>query len=319
MNEAGPSGSKAGPAGVVLNNRIEGHVRDYDTEHPSWGQTAEATKDHNCIHKFNFSVLSFPDCLLTPDLAKLLLPWKFGCRSLLHALTQLFQVAWQAILKRPFVSGGFTWTGWDYRGEPTPYSWPDVNSHFGILDVAGFWKHRAHWYFSCWTPSDSAVLHLLPHWNWKASPSCSTKVLVDVWVYSNLEEVELIHPNGTSLGRQKSSQCSHVEWPSVPYMPGVLSAHGYLGGKVVKTSVVRTTGSPSALRIGIIDGVGADGIVANGQDVGLVFVEVIDDNGDVVPTASNMISVSAQTGAQGIQMALRTVLVYLLKHVYIYI
>jgi len=233
--------------GVVLNNRMEGHVRDYDTEHPSWGQTAE--------------------------------------------------VAWRAILKRPFVSGGFTWTGWDYRGEPTPYSWPDVNSHFGILDMAGFWKHRAHWYLSCWTPSDSAVLHLLPHWNWKACPSCSTKVLVDVWVYSNLEEVELIHPNGTSLGRQKSSQCSHVEWPSVPYMPGVLSAHGYMGGKVVKTSVVRTTGSPSALRIGIIDGVGADGIVANGQDVGLVFVEVIDDNGDVVPTASNTISVSAQTGA----------------------
>lgn len=89
MNEAGPSGSKAGPAGVVLNNRMEGHVRDYDTEHPSWGQTAEATKDQNCIHKFNFSMLSFPDCLLTPDLAKLLLPWKFGCRSLLHALPSL--------------------------------------------------------------------------------------------------------------------------------------------------------------------------------------------------------------------------------------
>ncbi len=136
---------------------------------------------------------------------------------------------------------------------------------------------------------------------------------MDVWVYSNLEEVELIHPNGTSLGRQKSSQCSHVEWPSVPYMPGALSAHGYMGGKVVKTSVVRTTGSPSALRIGIIDGVGADGIVANGQDVGLVFVEVIDENGDVVPTASNMITVSAQTGAQGIRKAFCNVLVLVIS------
>lgn len=239
--------------GLVFNNRLEGHVRDYDTEHPSWGQTAE--------------------------------------------------VAWQAILSRPFVAGGFTWTGWDYRGEPTPYSWPDVNSHFGILDTAGFWKHRAHWYLACWTPaSDAHVLHLLPHWNWDSNTtsrcvgSCIGH-LVDVWAYSNLEEVELIHPNGTSLGRQKATQCSHVEWPSVAYMPGELSARGYVDGKVVKTSVVRTTGSPVALRIGIIDGVGAEGIVANGQDVGLVFVEVVDDKGDVVPTASNLITVSTQSGA----------------------
>ncbi|CAJ1450597.1 unnamed protein product [Effrenium voratum] len=76
--------------GLVQNDPKTGHVRDYDTEHPSWGQTA--------------------------------------------------QVAWQAILRRPFVAGGFTWTGWDYRGEPTPYAWPDVSSHFGILDMAGFWQ-----------------------------------------------------------------------------------------------------------------------------------------------------------------------------------
>ena len=88
-----------------------------------------------------------------------------------------------------------------------------------------------------------------------------------------------------------------MEWPSVAYMPGELSARGYVGGKVVKTSVVRTTGSPVALRMGIIDGVGAEGIVANGQDVGLVFVEVVDDKGDVVPTASNLITVSTQSGA----------------------
>jgi hypothetical protein len=31
------------------------------------------------------------------------------------------------ILTRPFISGGWTWTGWDYRGEPTPYAWPNVN------------------------------------------------------------------------------------------------------------------------------------------------------------------------------------------------
>lgn len=52
----------------------------------------------------------------------------------------------QGILTRPFISGGWTWTGWDYRGEPTPYAWPDVNSHFGILDLCGFEKDRTYWY-----------------------------------------------------------------------------------------------------------------------------------------------------------------------------
>eukprot|EP00041_Stephanoeca_diplocostata_P035007 m.1217283 g.1217283 ORF g.1217283 m.1217283 type:complete len:792 (-) comp24617_c1_seq18:2782-5157(-) len=44
----------------------------------------------------------------------------------------------QGILTRPFIAGGFTWTGWDYKGEPTPYAWPDINSHFGIIDEAAF-------------------------------------------------------------------------------------------------------------------------------------------------------------------------------------
>jgi len=81
--------------------------------------------------------------------------------------------AGQGILTRPFISGGWTWTGWDYKGEPTPYSWPDsecrgmraacalfsvlpcvslslraVNSHFGILDISGFPKDRFFWYKS---------------------------------------------------------------------------------------------------------------------------------------------------------------------------
>ena len=53
-------------------------------------------------------------------------------------------MAWSAIMEKDFMSGGFTWTGWDYKGEPTPYAWPDINSHFGIIDIAGFWKDRTY-------------------------------------------------------------------------------------------------------------------------------------------------------------------------------
>ncbi|CAE7026995.1 unnamed protein product [Symbiodinium natans] len=242
--------------GLVANDPAAGHVRDYDTEHPGWGETS--------------------------------------------------QVAWQAILSRSFVAGGFTWTGWDYRGEPTPYQWPDVNSHFGVLDMAGFWKHRAYYYKACWTPpSTEYILHLLPHWNWeehRCGDGCrrdaaTGAMLVTVWAYSNAEEVELIHPNGTSMGKISASPCSHVSW-EVPFLAGQLTAKGYVKGQVVQTAEVHTTGSPQSLRLRIKDGVGESGVIANGQDVALLSVDVLDAQGSIVPTASAMVTFAVEGGAR---------------------
>jgi beta-galactosidase len=61
------------------------------------------------------------------------------------------------------VAGRWTWTGHDYRGEPSPYNWPDVNSHFGIVDLAGFEKDRFYWYQSWFLPNVTN-LYLFPHW-----------------------------------------------------------------------------------------------------------------------------------------------------------
>ena len=71
---------------------------------------------------------------------------------------------WTYFAGRPWLSGAFVWTGFDYRGEPTPYWWPCINSHFGILDTCGFPKDVFYYYKSWWTTN--TVLHLLPHWNW---------------------------------------------------------------------------------------------------------------------------------------------------------
>jgi beta-galactosidase len=71
---------------------------------------------------------------------------------------------WTFYDARPWLSGGFAWTGFDYRGEPTPIRWPCINSHFGILDTCGFPKDNFYYYQSWWTTN--IVLHLLPHWNW---------------------------------------------------------------------------------------------------------------------------------------------------------
>lgn len=71
---------------------------------------------------------------------------------------------WTFYAERPWLSGAFVWTGFDYRGEPSPCNWPSISSHFGILDTCGFAKDSFYYYQSWWT--DKPVLHLAPHWNW---------------------------------------------------------------------------------------------------------------------------------------------------------
>lgn len=57
-------------------------------------------------------------------------------------------------------------TGFDYKGEPTPYSWPNINSHFGVIDIAGQPKDLFFYYQSVWRPHKPMV-HIVPHhWDW---------------------------------------------------------------------------------------------------------------------------------------------------------
>jgi beta-galactosidase len=70
---------------------------------------------------------------------------------------------WPLCVTKNYWLGGFIWTGFDYRGEPTPYQWPNINSHFGVLDVCGFPKNISYYYKSWW--SDKDVLQVSPHWD----------------------------------------------------------------------------------------------------------------------------------------------------------
>jgi beta-galactosidase len=178
---------------------------------------------------------------------------------------------------RPWLSGGFVWTGFDYRGEPTPYSWPCINSHFGILDTCGFPKDNFWYYQAQWTKQP--VLHLLPHWNW---PGLEGKN-IDVWCYANCQQVELFL-NGESLGRQTMTNYSHLHWP-VKYAPGVLSAKGYTDGRLVSETKVETTGDPAAVQLTP----DRPTINADGEDVSVITVSVADARNRIVPVASNLV------------------------------
>lgn len=184
---------------------------------------------------------------------------------------------WKYYAARPWASGAFVWTGFDYRGEPSPFDWPSINSEFGILDTCGFPKDVFYYYQSWWT--DRPVLHLMPHWNWPGATGRD----IDVRAFANCQEVELFL-NGRSLGRQAMPRNSHLQW-SVKYEPGILSAKGYTDGKEVTETRVETTGEPAAIRL-IPD---RDTINADGEDCSVITVAVVDTAGRVVPTASNLV------------------------------
>jgi len=184
---------------------------------------------------------------------------------------------WQFYGTREWEAGGFAWTGFDYRGEPTPYGWPSINSQFGIVDMCGFPKDNFFYYKAWWGKEPS--LHLFPHWNFEGREGDE----IPVWVYSNLDEVELL-VNGKSLGSQHVPHLGHVEW-KVKYEPGVIEARGSRGGKVVLTEKRETTGPAVAIKLT------ADRteINADGEDIAIITVEALDKEGRSVPTANNLI------------------------------
>ncbi len=194
--------------------------------------------------------------------------------------------SWKIIKKYDFLSGMFIWTGFDYLGEPTPYSWPSRSSYFGIIDLAGFPKDVYYMYQSEWT--DKTVLHIFPHWNWNKGDS------VDVWAYyNNADEVELFL-NGRSLGvKKKQGDDLHIMW-RVMFEPGTIKAisrknarlNDKVGqGKIVLAKEIKTAGVAAKIEL-IAD---RKIIKANGEDMSFVTVRILDADGNLVPRADNLV------------------------------
>jgi beta-galactosidase len=191
---------------------------------------------------------------------------------------------WTIVADRPYIAGGFVWTGFDYRGEPTPYNeWPSISSQFGILDTCGFPKDNYYYYRAWWRP-DRPLVHLLPHWNWPGREGQP----IEVWAHGNSEEVEL-KLNGRSLGRKPMPRNRHLEW-RVPYAPGRLEAIAYNGSRVVARNIRETSGPAHSLRLTVARRLakGGEAVIANAM--------VVDARGRPVPTADNLLRFTANGG-----------------------
>ena len=185
---------------------------------------------------------------------------------------------WDVVKHNDFVGGQFIWTGFDYIGEPTPYSFPARSSYFGIIDLAGFPKDTYYLYQSEWT--EKPVLHLFPHWNWLEGQT------IDMWCYYNqADEVELFI-NGKSQGvrRKADSHQYHVMW-RVVFEPGEVKVVARQNGKEVRQQVIRTAGPPHHIRLTADRNV----IDADGKSLAFVTVEILDKDGNLCPNAENQV------------------------------
>ena len=188
---------------------------------------------------------------------------------------------WTIVADRPFIAGGFVWTGFDYRGEPTPYNeWPSISSQFGILDTCGFPKDDFYYYRAWWRP-DQPLVHLLPHWTWPGREGQP----VEVWAHGNTDEVEL-KLNGKSLGRKTMPRNRHLVW-QVPYAPGRLEAIGYNGGRGAIRDVRETAGPAHSILLRI------DRRIAKRGEILIASAAIVDARGRPAPTADNLLRFTA--------------------------
>ena len=206
-------------------------------------------------------------------------------------------------------AGQFIWTGIDYIGEPTPWhnqdSTPVKSSYFGIIDTAGlpkndFYLYRSEWY----SDKEKPTVRILPHWNWTEETLKDRKMLVDgkvpVRTFSNAANVELFL-NGQSLGKKEFTKKRtedgrpyhegakpselYLEW-LVKYQPGTLTAiaRDENGNEIARDSVT-TAGEPARVRLTKEEHV----ITADGKDLSYIHYEIVDSDGNVVPTANNLV------------------------------
>jgi beta-galactosidase len=191
------------------------------------------------------------------------------------------EASWTNVNTRAWIAGEFIWTGVDYIGEPTPYTWPSKSSYFGAIDTADFPKDVFYFYQSKWNAGGPPMVHIVPmNWtNWTAGQA------VKVMVYTNADSAELFL-NGKSQGaKTMNATTGHLQW-SVPFATGTLEAKASKGGAVVASDKLQTAGAPASLALAA----DRSTIAADGADLSYVEVDVVDAQGVIVPQASDTIN-----------------------------
>ncbi len=214
---------------------------------------------------------------------------------------------------RQWIAGQFIWTGFDYIGEPSPFSHEadgiPKSSYFGIIDTAGFAKDDYYLYQSQWLDSKTKpMIHIFPHWNWE-NEDLRKKVTIagkiPVRVYTNAPIAELF-VNDISQGEKRFTRKQtnfgtwtqqqaidndrlYLEWPlPFTYRPGtkIRAVAKDENGHILVEDTIVTAGKPANIRLQADHKV----IYANNRDLAYITVDITDNKGNFMPTATNKLT-----------------------------
>lgn len=192
---------------------------------------------------------------------------------------------WQMVAERPFVAGTFVWTGFDYRGEPTPFTWPSVASFFGTYDSCGFEKDACYFYKAFW--KKEPIVHLVCDWESASEPD-SRKVMV----ISNCDEIAL-YCNEQLVSRKKTDRY-HPFTDVIPFQSGVLKAVGYIGGEMAASDEKWTSSEVADLLVEM----SREEMYGDKYDAVLVQVALCDRQGHIVTNRDMEIEFRVFGGAE---------------------
>lgn len=179
-------------------------------------------------------------------------------------------------------SGGvniiFSETNTHHRGEENYRRSGEVDALRIIKE--NFYAHKVMW--DGWVEPEKHGIHIIGHWNYKAG------VTKNVYVISTADHVEL-RINGGFVGFGEKSDGFLFTFKDVEWKDGNIRAIGYDdNGKALCSAIKYTTLEPVAIRL--INIASPKGFIADGHDLALVEVEVVDRMGRRVPTALNMVN-----------------------------
>ena len=181
--------------------------------------------------------------------------------------------------KRPYFSGAFMWTGFDYRGEPNPFVYTNFSSSFGTIDLSGMPKPPFYYYKSWWT--DETVLKLTPHWNYKTGETAS------IIIYTNCDEVTL-YLNDKEIGKYCVEYLDDIR-VKIPFEEGTLRAVG-IRNSVEYTDSLTTHKETVKIKSRVELACEGD------EDISIVELTGIDGCGSICATASDMLEVEMPEG-----------------------
>ena len=224
---------------------------------------------------------------------------------------------WKLVQDNKYVIGDFVWTALDYLGESGIGRWyysgdvpgehwehdffPYHGAYCGDIDLIGWRKPISHYRSMLYNNSEKLYMavrepapepleiketwwSVWPTWESWTWPDFEGKT-VQVEVYSKYPKVRL-YLNNKLIGEQATTREQQFKATfAVPYSSGQLKAVGLDNGKEMESTMLKTSGDAAKIKL-IAD---RKEILANGQDLSYITVEITDKDGIVQPNAANRI------------------------------